>query len=95
MEDVTDKQLLDYVEHLKAYRHDMHARFKDLLELEVSPWIEEPFATSMPESECDPIMQEHFTEMQSDEKDYAIFKPDKMADFCIKCSGSFANGERK
>ena len=36
-DDVTDNHLLIFVEHLAAVQEDMHARFKDLLDLEVFP----------------------------------------------------------
>ena len=63
---VTDEHLLVYVEHLKAVIEDMKVRFKDLLDLEVFPWLVEPFATNI--NDCDSTMQEMLIDLQSDEE---------------------------
>ena len=69
---VTDNHLLVYVEHLKAVREDMNVRFKDLLDLEVFPWLMEPFASNI--NECDSTLQEMLVDLQSDEEAQAIFR---------------------
>ena len=56
--DVTDNHLLIYIEHLKAVQEDMRARFKDLLDLKVFPWLVEPFGTNILNNEHDSAMQE-------------------------------------
>ena len=62
---VTDNHLLVYVEHLKAVREDMDVRFKDLLDLEVFPWLVEPFASNI--NECYSTLQEKLVDLQSNE----------------------------
>ena len=67
----------------------MHARFKDLLDLEVFPWLVEPFAANIPDSECDSTMQELLIDLQSDEEARAIFNAHGWTAFWIKCSDRF------
>ena len=84
---VTDNHLLVYVEHLKAVREDMNVRFKDLLDLEVFPWLVEPFASNI--NECDSTLQEMLVDLQSDEEARAIFRAHGWAGFWIKCNNRF------
>ena len=63
---VTDNHLLIYVEHQKAVKEDMNVRFKDLLDLEVFPWLVKPFASNI--NECNSAMQEMLIDLQSDEE---------------------------
>ena len=62
---VTDNHLLIYVEHLKAVKKDVNVCFKDLLDLEVFPWLVEPFVSNI--TECDATMQV-IIDLQSDRK---------------------------
>ena len=84
---VTDEHLLVYVEHLKAVIEDMKVRFKDLLDLEVFPWLVEPFATNI--NDCDSTMQEMLIDLQSDEEALAIFRAHGWAAFWIKWKNRF------
>ena len=84
---VTDEHLLVYVEHLKAVIEDMKVRFKDLLDLEVFPWLVEPFATNI--NDCDSTMQEMLIDLQSDEEARAIFRAHVWAAFWIKWKNRF------
>ena len=68
---VTDNHLLIYGEHLKAVKEDMNVHFKDLFDLEVFPWLVEPFASNI--NECNSIMQEMLIDLQSDEEARANF----------------------
>ena len=45
-----------YIEYLKAVQEDMHARYKDLLDLEIFPWLVETFAINISVNECDSAM---------------------------------------
>ena len=67
----------------------MHARFKDLLDLEVFPWLVEPFAANIPDSECDSAMQELLIDLQSDEEARAIINAHGWTAFWIECSDRF------
>ena len=84
---VTDEHLLVYVEHLKAVIEDMKVRFKDLLDVEVFPWLVEPFATNI--NDCDSTMQEMLIDLQSDEEARAIFRAHGWAAFWIKWKNRF------
>ena len=84
---VTDEHLLVYVEHLKAVIEDMKVRFKDLLDLEVFPWLVEPFVTNI--NDCDSTMQEMLIDLQSDEEARAIFRAHGWAAFWIKWKNRF------
>ena len=69
---VTDNHFLIYVEQLKPVKEDINVRFKDLLDLEVFPWLMEPFASNI--NECDFTMQEMLINLQSDEEGRAILR---------------------
>ena len=89
---VNDNHLLIYVEHLKAVKEDMNVRFKNLLDLEVFPWLVEPFASNI--NECDSTMQEMLIDLQSDEKARANFRAHGWAGFWIKCNDRFPGGKK-
>ena len=62
---IADNYLLISVKHLKAVNEDINVRFKDLLDLEVFPWLVEPFASNI--NKCDSTEQEMLIDLQSDE----------------------------
>ena len=62
----------------------MNVRFKDLLDLEVFPWLLEPFASNI--NECDSFMQKMLINLQIGEKGRAIFRAHGYAGFWIKCN---------
>ena len=94
-DDVTDNHLLIYIEHLKPVQEDMHARFKDLPNLEVFPWLVKPFAADIFVSKCDSAMQELPIDLQSKKEVRAIFNARGKADFWIKCSDRFPELQAK
>ena len=65
----------------------MNVCFKDLLDLEVFPWLVEPFASNI--NECDSNMQEMLIDLQSDEEARAIFRARGWVGFWIKCNNQF------
>ena len=66
---------------------DPFPALKDLLDLEVFPWLVEPFASNI--NECDSTMQEMLIDVQSDEEARAIFRAHGWAGFWIKCKDRF------
>ena len=81
---VTDNHLLIYVQHLKGVKENMNVRLKDLLDLEVFPWLVKPFASNI--NEWDVTMQEMLIDLQSDQEARAIFRAYGWACFWIKCN---------
>ena len=88
-DDATDNHLLVYIEHLKAVKEDMQVRFKDLLDLEVFPWLVESFGGNIVDNELNFATQELLIDLQSDEEVHAIFTAHGWADFWIKCGDQF------
>ena len=57
--DVRDDEVLLYGYHISCLQDDMRNRFKDLLEIEISNWMTDPFATPIEEVEELAVLQSH------------------------------------
>ena len=77
-------------EQLKAVMDDMNVRFKDPLDLEVFPWLVEPFASNV--NECDSTTQEMLIDPQSYIETHSLEHLDRQA---IKRNNRFAKLWRK
>ncbi|KFD45548.1 hypothetical protein M513_13575 [Trichuris suis] len=63
-EEVNDDDPVVYVNHLKQIQKDMEERFHDLVNLNISDWIVDPFGVSA--VEVDTEIQESLIDLQSD-----------------------------
>ena len=93
VKNVTDNHLLIYIEHLKVVKEEMKVRFKDLLDLEVFPWLVKPFAGNI--IECDSTTQEMLIDLQSDEEERAMLWLHGCAGFGSSVITDFLNCVRK
>ena len=84
---VTDNHSLIYVEHLKAVKEDVNVHFKGLFDLDIFPWLVEPFASNINKS--DSTMQEMLIDLQSNEEARAVLRAHGWAGFWIKCNNRF------
>ncbi|KAM3833924.1 zinc finger BED domain-containing protein 5-like [Diretmus argenteus] len=71
-EALTDDRLLIYTAHLRMVKADLEIRFRDLLNLDVPLWVVQPFQADV--AECEPSIQEHLIDIQSDDEAKAIFR---------------------
>ena len=88
LDDVTNNHLFIYIEHLKAVPEDVLARFHDLLDFKVFPWLVESFPTNISVNECVSSTQKLLIDLQTDQEARAIFNAHEWADFWRKVQWS-------
>ncbi|XP_010775064.1 zinc finger BED domain-containing protein 5-like, partial [Notothenia coriiceps] len=83
-EALTDERLLIYTDHLRMVNADLKIRFRDLLDLDVPTWVVQPFQADV--AECEPAIQEHLIDIQSDDEAQAIFRTSGWGNMWVKYS---------
>uniref|UniRef100_A0A3Q3VYA2 HAT C-terminal dimerisation domain-containing protein n=1 Tax=Mola mola TaxID=94237 RepID=A0A3Q3VYA2_MOLML len=71
-EALADEGLLVYIDHLRMVKADMGICFRDLLDLDIPIWVVQPFQVEV--TQCEPAIQEHLFDIQSDDEAKAIFR---------------------
>lgn len=81
-EALTDERLLIYTDHLRMVNADLKVRFRDLLDLDVPTWVVQPFQADV--VECEPAIQEHLIDIQSDDEAQAVFRTSGWGNMWVK-----------
>ena len=83
----SDIDLQVYCLHLDSLRKDFKSRFKDLVELVISEWLQSPFLCAAKEQKIN--VQDNLIEIQNNEEFKIIFQKKELSSFCIKVSEKY------
>ena len=76
-----------YCSHLDSPRKDFESRFKDLVKLVISEWLESSFLCATGKQEMD--VQENSIEIQNNEEFKIIIQKKRLCSFCIEVSEKY------
>ncbi|KAK0142231.1 hypothetical protein N1851_020062 [Merluccius polli] len=75
LDELTDRHLLRYTDHLKAVKADITIRFRDLEQLDVPDWVMEPGQADA--ANCEPEIQESLIDLQNDMEAKIVLRDSK------------------
>ena len=83
----TEDERLRYCSHLHYLVEYMHIRFADLLNLNVSRWVIQPFFTDPADLKVE--LQDQFVDLQNDDETKMNFKEDRYDVYWCKASDKY------